>query len=129
MDHSMLNVLEDPELGLIEIAYMVGKHHIDARTFAVYVPKLMPLIGLGGSKSSGKLSINKSIFANSSGNEPSVSTTVGTQNFITVSLYPNRSTSQSSNRNVKLSEIGPGNKMILHLLDYDIQSRFLDEVL
>lgn len=129
MDHSIMQAIEDPELGIIELGYMVGKHPINARTFAVYIPKLMPMIGLGGSKTSAKKNIDRSIFINSEDTKPSISLSISTKNYINLTLYPNRSTSSSSNRDVELSTIGPGNQMVIHFFDHSILNGRLDEVL
>lgn len=130
MDHSMIKAIEDPELGLIEVGFMIGKHPIDARTFAVHVPKVMPLMGgMSSSPSTGSMPIDKSIFLSNNEAGPSPSSKVSTKNHINVTLYPNRSTSNSSNRDVLHSTIGPGNKMMIHFVDHNVYTRHLDEVL
>lgn len=129
MSNSLLEPVVDPVLGDIEVGFMVGTHEIDARTFAVYLPKLMPMIEFSDTRERSKAPINKSIFVNEESTRPDLSSTVTVQNFITAILYPNRTTDHSSNRDVKNKRIGPGNRMILNFFDGNITARRINEIM
>jgi len=54
----------------------------------LHIPKLMPLIGFGAPKVS-TASVSDGCFCNDKACKPSVASTIGTQNYVTVPIYDN----------------------------------------
>lgn len=78
--------VSDNEKGIIvEIPYVSSSNN----SFKLYMPTIMPLIQQG-KPTQIISSLNKSCFINDSSCKPSVASTIKTQNYINVNVFPNR---------------------------------------
>ncbi len=80
---SILNTIEEINIYEHEFSHLTIKTHKDARSFQVYMPKLMANFGFGDPTTSPD-TINNRIFINDSACKPSASSRTTVQNFITV---------------------------------------------
>ena len=111
------------ELANDEYFFNIIPEPITPPTLTSYIPKMMPKIGMGSSKVFWKEGISRGIFCNAAECKPSPSSTVGMQNFVTLTPFPNENPSFPRKENPPRSYMMKRhNKFILRVLNGDIRS-------
>lgn len=84
----MLDCLEELHINHFEYCFLTSDHWFETDSFQVKIPKIMPLIPDGDSKTV-STTFRNTIFVNANECKPQVPSKVTTQNYLTVSKFQN----------------------------------------
>jgi hypothetical protein len=85
-------------------------------SYKLYIPTIMPLIPKG-KQTQVTTSLNKACYINDTSCKPSIATRIGTQNYITVKVFPNR----SFRKNVFLN----GSDLMVEIFNSDVHNMMI----
>ena len=110
-----------------EYCYNVDRPYYQPSSMQVYIPALMPEISMGLPKITPSISLNQSMFANDASCRPKPSSTISTQNYVTITRWANEYPSFPNKCEYEDTRIIRYSKFIVDIMNGDIRNMHISK--
>jgi hypothetical protein len=121
------NALTDYDINQLEYCFLCEKTKHTSSAFPIFIPKLMPLIGIGKPKKT-NITINNNIFANCNECKLTTEKNIPTQNYLTLKRFGNANLERLQ-ENSRTGLIPEGTKFICCIMDGNIRDIYLTDMI